>query len=756
MERKNLNVQIISIFVVIFAAFIGSAVLFFRIHTSVLKSSIEVETHLFSSLLTNTLINEYTFDDCAHNPHVSETLQSMVDEQEADNLDLDVWIISKNGSVLCCDNKINDDEKIKEIFSEISENNVSYGWTGNKEILFLRKNFYIVSSLYSGEAYLVTLNYCVQAHALQRQQSALFGGAMLTLFVLVVVLIANLINNYRTQLIHLATIDELTGLSNRKSFNTEFSHFAENKNSQNFSLFLLDVDYFKQINDTKGHATGDFALHFLADKIKEVIEKYGGFAGRWGGDEFIGVLFQNGSNAVNILNQLCKEIALSELPDGLKMTISAGVAEFESATDFSKISEKADIALYVSKEHGRNQATLYQKGMVSKTNSVALNNEIIEKVENSEVIEKEKKENSTEEIRRSDNFSERLKTIIKDKLMPSVLRGVRWMAPFIAGGGILIAFAFLFDAASVDLSTLPIEARSNFGSITPLSAALKEIGGITFNFMLPVFAGFMAVGLAGDDAFLAGFVGGYMTIQSNSGFVGAMFAGLVAGIVSNEIQKFTGRLPKVIQKAAPIIIFPVFNLILMQVITMLVITPISSVIGNLFAVILSRTEAMSEILTGTLASTMMAIDMGGIINKVAYNYGVDGLLLDKTRIMACVMIGGMVPPIGLFLSMLIFSKKYDKEEKDRRIPALFMGLSFITEGALPYVFTDPLRVIPCCMVGSAIAGFFSVLFKCELPAPHGGMFVLPVMTHPFLYIISLIIGSITLAVLLGIVKKEKI
>jgi fructose-specific phosphotransferase system IIC component len=234
-----------------------------------------------------------------------------------------------------------------------------------------------------------------------------------------------------------------------------------------------------------------------------------------------------------------------------------------------------------------------------------------------------------------------------------------------------------------------------------------------------------------------------------------MIAGFVAGVISNEIQQFTHRLPKLIKKAAPIIIYPGFNLILMEVIATFLITPVSSAIGTVFLTLLTATETISEVFTGTLASIMMAIDMGGIINKVAYNYGVDGLLLNKTKIMACVMIGGMVPPIGIFLSMLKFPNKYTQEEKDRNIPVLVMGLSFITESVLPFVFTDPLKVIPCCMAGSALAGFLSVLFGCQLPAPHGGMFVFPVMTHPFLYILSLALGSVLTAILLGVFKKEK-
>jgi fructose-specific phosphotransferase system IIC component len=264
----------------------------------------------------------------------------------------------------------------------------------------------------------------------------------------------------------------------------------------------------------------------------------------------------------------------------------------------------------------------------------------------------------------------------------------------------------------------------------------------------------MAYGMAGEDAFMAGFVGGYMTIESKSGFVGAMIAGFAAGVLANEIQQFTGRLPRFFRKVAPIIIYPVFNLILMQAISWLIITPISSAVGQFFLDLLERTVRFSDVLAGGLSAMMMAIDMGGIVNKVSYNYGVNGLQLGKTAIMACVMAGGMVPPIGIFLSMVLFPRKFSEEEWERSSGTLFMGLSFITEGALPYVFTDVLRVIPSCMAGSFLAGVLSAMNGCTLPAPHGGIFVLPVMGHPFLYIVAIAAGSLLTALLLGVWKKE--
>ena len=208
-----------------------------------------------------------------------------------------------------------------------------------------------------------------------------------------------------------------------------------------------------------------------------------------------------------------------------------------------------------------------------------------------------------------------------------------------------------------------------------------------------------------------------------------------------------------VRKAAPIIIFPVFNLLLMQLISAYVITPISNAIGNVFNMLLDSFVQTSAVSAGALSGMMMAVDMGGIINKVAYNYGVNGLLAGRTDIMASVMIGGMVPPIGIALSILLYRSRYVVEEQEQGIGAFFMGLSFITEGALPFVFSDFVRVIPACMLGSAVSGVLSMLFGCTLPAPHGGIFVLPVMGHPILYLIALAIGSLVTAVVLGRWKK---
>jgi diguanylate cyclase (GGDEF)-like protein len=433
-------------------------------------------------------------------------------------------------------------------------------WFGTKTHILLQNNCCVIRPLFNGELYTVTIDYCNTVKAQQRQQFALFMLIDIILLAVTIVMITNLIFSYRRQIIRLATIDELTGLMNRKSFHTEYAEFITEKRDEPFVLFLLDIDYFKQINDGYGHAAGDQALVYLADTIRSMIDEKGGFSGRWGGDEFIGVLRLNGESAAEALSRLCRNIEASPRPEGYKMTISVGAVEADRAAEgetvLSKLSEKADLALYESKENGRNRTTLYHpdleevSAVASLVNvSAAVSSDIKSSDTASSVSEaspisaaapvstsspvsaaattdissdspadkqvqtsadaSDVLSGNTAKIQ-GNSLLERLKFLLRRKLIESTVFGVRWMAPFVAGGGILIALAFLFDAASIDLSTLPISERSNFGTLTPLAATLKTIGVSTFNFMLPVFAGFMAYSLAGEDAFLAGFAGGFM------------------------------------------------------------------------------------------------------------------------------------------------------------------------------------------------------------------------------------------------------
>ena len=742
--------QNLLLFGVIIVVFLGSTLLFWRFHTKALRSSIEAETTLTTALLADDLEAQVPLETILSGEADARLLQAMERLEDKLEGEFDVWLLYGGDAVYYRSGSAVAAWEADQL-TEAAEQGFSLRWLGDPGWFLLHQSCCVVRPLWGGSLLLVAVNQANAARALQRQQFTLVMVIEGMLMLVMLVLVVNSFAKYRRQLIRYATTDELTGLANRKSFQAEFAEMVGAEKRPPFSLFLLDIDYFKQINDNYGHAAGDQALRVLARHIRAMVEEAGGFAGRWGGDEFIGVLPLEGDRAFEAVRDLCGRIAAAEPAEGLHMTISAGVVFAEGETRLPRLSEKADRALYESKANGRRQATLYRPERAEEPAAPERPTPRLPQPARSPAAEGEAPIPAPARL----PFRRRFAGYVREKLISSTILGVRWMAPFVAGGGILIALAFLFDAAAVNLSSLSVAERAGFGSITSQAATLKTIGGITFNFMLPVFAGFMAYGIAGEPAFMTGFVGGYMTINSNAGFIGAMVAGFAAGVITNEALQFTGRLPNWFRKAAPILIFPVFNLLLMQVLSYLVITPLSAAIGSLFSSLLHTAEAAGKVPAGALASMMMAVDMGGIINKVAYNYGVDGLLVGSTDMMAAVMIGGMVPPIGIALSCLLYRSRWRAAEHERAPGALFMGLSFITEGALPFVFTDPGRVIPSCMLGSALAGILSVLFGCTLPAPHGGLFVIPLIEHPLLYLLALALGALVTAVTLGQWKRER-
>ena len=746
MKGRNRNFQILLILSIIAAAFLGNVLIFSALNTDALRASAETETKLLASLLVKSVESRVTPEDI----RAGKLPDALADFQI---LDSDCfWITGPDGSMYY-------DRGGGKAFSppgDASGDSPAL-WTGRKGMFFLSEDCCMIRPLYGGEFFLTLLHQGGTFHAIQRRQLSLLLGVDLILMGIMMVLIVNIILKYRREILRYATTDELTGLCNRKSFNALFRDFINAEHIPEASLFLLDIDFFKQINDNYGHAAGDHALRMLAERIQVMVRDKKGFAGRWGGDEFIGVLPLPGEEAWNTLCELCRVIEALRPAEGFRMTISAGVTPVAAGITLAKLSEKADAALYESKEGGRNRASLYRGAVAPEAAAVAAKSTVEKAIVRAEafVLPQKAPEHPAEPVQPADaHFGARLMGYIREHLIRSTILGVRWMAPFVAGGGILIGLAFLFDAASLDLSTLSLETRAQFGSITATAALLNRIGSTTFNFMLPIFAGFMAYGIAGEEAFMAGFVGGYMTIDSRSGFIGAMVAGFAAGVLTTELEQFTGWLPRFIRKAAPIVIYPVFNLLLMQLVSWLIITPVSTAAGALFTELLTAAVQKNSVLAGALSATMMATDMGGILNKVAYQYGVNGLALGSTHVMASVMIGGMVPPIGIFLSMSLFRRKYSEYEWERGPGTLFMGLSFITEGALPYVFTDVFRVIGSSMAGAAVAGGLSMLFGCTLPAPHGGIFVLPVVGHPLLYLIALGAGSLVTAVILGLLKKD--
>lgn len=346
------------------------------------------------------------------------------------------------------------------------------------------------------------------------------------------------------------------------------------------------------------------------------------------------------------------------------------------------------------------------------------------------------------------------------KLYKQLMNGVSHMLPFVIGGGILIAIAFLLDDASIDYS--------NFGTNTPVAAWFKNIGNTAFNFMLPILSGFIAMAIADRPALMVGFAGGALAVSGatfaspggtavSAGFLGALIAGFASGYLMLGMRKICDKLPKALEGLKPILIYPVVGLLIIGLFMCLV----NPVVGAINTALYSGLEAMGEsskIVLGIVLAGMMAIDMGGPFNKAAYVFGTSTLATmaagQGSDIMAAVMIGGMVPPIAIALATTFFKNKFTPDERKSGVVNYIMGLCFITEGAIPFAASDPLRVIPSCMIGSGVAGALSMAFRCALPAPHGGIFVFPVMTNVGGYFIALAVGSVVGMLLLGILKKK--
>ncbi len=343
---------------------------------------------------------------------------------------------------------------------------------------------------------------------------------------------------------------------------------------------------------------------------------------------------------------------------------------------------------------------------------------------------------------------------IGHKLYMQLMNGVSHMLPFVVGGGILIALAFLIDGLCVDVNALSDEARSAFGTITPAAATLKGIGDVAFGFMLPILAGFIAMGIADRPGLAVGFVGGMMASAGKSGFLGALAAGFIAGYLVLFLIKVFSRLPQAIEKIAPVLLYPLCGILFMGLIMQFLVEPPIGALNTALNTALTNMGGSSRILLGIVVAGMMAIDMGGPFNKAAYVFGTASIAAGNYHIMAAVMIGGMVPPCAIALATLLFKNKFTKEERESGPVNFIMGLAFITEGAIPFAASDPLHVLPSCMVGSAVAGALSMAFGCTLMAPHGGIFVVPVVGNALMYLLALVIGTVVGAVLLGTFKKK--
>ena len=334
------------------------------------------------------------------------------------------------------------------------------------------------------------------------------------------------------------------------------------------------------------------------------------------------------------------------------------------------------------------------------------------------------------------------------------MNGVSHMLPLVVGGGILIAIAFLIDGLSIDLNSLPADQRANCGTITPAAALLKGIGDTAFGFMLPILAGFIAMAIGDRPALALGLVGGMMAASGKSGFLGALLAGFAAGYLILALRKVCEKLPEALEKIAPVLIYPVVGILLMGLLMTFIVEPIMGGINTGLNNALTGMGSSSKVVLGIVLGGMMAIDMGGPFNKAAYVFGTAAIAAGNYDIMAAVMIGGMTPPCAIALATLLFKDKFTKEEREAGPTNFIMGLAFITEGAIPFAASDPLHVLPSCIIGSAVAGAMSMAFNCTLMAPHGGIFVFPVVGNAVMYLAALVVGTVVSAVLLGILKKK--
>ena len=346
------------------------------------------------------------------------------------------------------------------------------------------------------------------------------------------------------------------------------------------------------------------------------------------------------------------------------------------------------------------------------------------------------------------------KESVGHQIYKHLMNGVSHMLPFVVGGGILIAIAFLIDGFSVDLNSLPADQRANFGTITQAAALFKGIGGTAFGFMLPILAGFIAMSIADRPGLAVGFVGGSIAANGTSGFLGALVAGFVAGYIVLLLKKVFSKLPESLDGMKPVLLYPLLGIFLVGVIMQFVVEPPIGALNTAINNGLNGLNGASAVVLGVLLGGMMSVDMGGPVNKAAYVFGTASIAAGNYNIMAAVMIGGMVPPIAIALATIFFKNKFPAEERKAGPTNFIMGLSFITEGAIPFAASDPLHVLPACVVGSAVAGGLSMAFGCTLMAPHGGIFVVPTIGNPLMYLVALVIGSFIACGLLVLLKKK--
>lgn len=336
-----------------------------------------------------------------------------------------------------------------------------------------------------------------------------------------------------------------------------------------------------------------------------------------------------------------------------------------------------------------------------------------------------------------------------------LMNGVSHMLPFVIGGGILIALAFLFDDYSID--------PSNFGKNTPIAAYLKTIGEYSFGMMLPILSGYIAMSIADRPGLAVGIVAGLVAKAGstflnpaggdvNAGFLGALFAGFAAGYVVIGLKKLTSKIPQSLNSIRPMIIYPVFGVLIGSIVTTFI-NPFMGIINDALSNGLNSLNGTSKVLLGIICAGMQSVDMGGPVNKTSYVFATSQLAEANFEIMAAVMAGGMIPPLAIALCTTFFKNRFTKKERESGMVNYLLGLSFISEGAIPFAASDPIRVLPACIIGSATAGGLSMFFGCTLRAPHGGIFVLPTIGNPLMYALSILIGSIVGCLILAVLKK---
>lgn len=332
------------------------------------------------------------------------------------------------------------------------------------------------------------------------------------------------------------------------------------------------------------------------------------------------------------------------------------------------------------------------------------------------------------------------------KVYKHLMNGVSHMLPFVIGGGILIAIAFLVD-------TFDPANPGGFGSNTPLAKFFMGVGGASFGFMLPVLAGFIAMSIADRPGLAVGFVGGAMAASGGSGFLGALLAGFAGGYIVLGLKKVFSALPESLEGVKPVLIYPLLGILIIGILMQMIITPPVASINEWLLSTLASMDTSSRVMVGLIMGGMMAIDMGGPINKAAYVTGTGLLAGGEYGVMASVMAGGMVPPLAIALCTAFFGNRFSESDRKTSLTNFIMGLSFITEGAIPFAAADPLRVIPSVAAGAATAGALSMAFDCTLRAPHGGIFVVPTIGNPAMYLVAIAIGAVVGCIIMAVLKK---